>query len=177
MEKKERILLASYMMHTEWYEYECYLQYCECNDIEPAEDGSDEYWNWVNDEEEVYFDDFFGNLKCSEIENNTYAINYVLGLWDGKHEGMYVKTFETLSDAIKTTFESSRHYDGYMVTFADGEIKVSCLHHDGINVFTIKCVSKHGERAFRNLTKYDVEKWQAGFKKKDYFKKIKGFIY
>lgn len=175
--KEGRIILSSYMMNSEMYKYEYYLEYCKINGFEANEDNSDDYWKWVSFEEECNYNDFFENLKYCDAEKHKYAMTYTLREWDGKYDGIYVREFNGLSDAIKTAFGSSRYYEGYKVSFTDGEFIVSCLHHDGTNVFRIRCISKHGERAFDGLTKYDEEKWQERLNKKDNFKKIKSFSY
>lgn len=90
-----------------------------------------------------YFTEDFGDVGCGKLNNNTYEIQGVLGLWDGKHTIIPVRE-KSLSRAISKCIEKADDFaigeDRY------GNLKICTYHHDGQNLFTIKKVTDKGLR-------------------------------
>ena len=97
--------------------------------------------------EDRFTDDFgekYSNLSCSDLNNNEFEIQGVLGLWNGKHK-IIPERIKTLTRAIQRCFgddtlEFAIGEDAY------GNLWVSTYHHDGQNLFTIKKVTDKGLR-------------------------------
>jgi hypothetical protein len=170
--KKERTLIGSNYC-TDFYNYTMYVEWCEANEIEPAEKDSQEYYDWVSDEECIDYDDFFTNLSYSKADKEIrhYVITFDLGLWDGHHKGYVEKTFETLSEAIKEALNSSRDYQDYKVTYENGRVYVHGLHHDGTNILEIRLLSKKGESAL--VYRKSEPDWERAIENERNFKRLK----
>lgn len=159
MSKKVRKEFVLYDSREE-FEYEAYVEFCEINGIEPDVEGSDDYWDWVCQTRNDYYDDMMTNLSWTKID---YPLMIVgdLGLWDGRHsivpvpivsEG-YGRKFRasdyvgydvpSMKAAIKKCCEGRGTLD-VDVHYEDGLIKVCAHHHDGCNVFYIRKLSKKG---------------------------------
>lgn len=154
--KKEFVIYDS----MEELPYEDYVEFCKDNNIEPALEDSVEYWKWVRQLRNDYYDDLMANLSWTKID---YPLMIVgdLGLWDGRHSIVpipvhstgYGKKFHdcdyvgyeipSMKAAIKKCCEGNSILD-VDVHYEDGVIKVCAHHHDGCNVFYIRKLSKKG---------------------------------
>lgn len=165
--------------------YEDYVENCEINDCEPAEEDSQDYWDWVNETRAMYWDDLKMNMCYSKIDY-PLIITGSLGLWDGRHtiqpmiiesEG-YGRKFTTCDytgyelPSIKKAVEkacSGRSVEDFDVTYEDGVIYVNCYHHDGTNRFEIHKLSKKGIECAARF----IEREPFGELKKEWFAKIR----
>lgn len=170
--KKETTLIGTNYC-TDSYNYAMYVEWCNVNEIKPAGEDSQDYWDWVSEEERTEYDDFFGNLSYSKADKEIrhYVITFDLGLWYGHNKGYVEKTFETLSEAIKEAINSSRDYQDYKVTYKNGRIYVYGLHHDGTNIMEIMLLSKKGERAL--VYRKSEPDWERAIENEKNFKRLK----
>ena len=102
-----------------------------------------------------YFTDDFGdkysNLSCSSLNEGTYEIQGVLGLWNGK-KPIIPERHETLTATINRII-SDRDVNSFTIGEDQwGNLLISTYHHDGQNLFTIKKVTDKGLRCI-NLAK------------------------
>ena len=154
-EKKVVVLYDS----SEDFPYEDYVEFCEMNDIEPAGENSQDYWDWVSQTRSDYYDDLMSNLSWTKIDSPV-MITGSLGLWDGKHDIFpvvvksdgYGKKFSdgytgydtpSMKSAIQKCCDG-RDTLNVEVKFEDGKIVVYAHHHDGCNVFEIHVLSEKG---------------------------------
>ena len=131
------------------YPYSEYVDDCKANDIEPGEEYSNEYYDWVSDNIQMNLDDLFDDLNHGKYADKSFAIYGVLGLWDGKHE-IYPnpQISEGLVPTIKKCY-NGRSIDDFEILFdeSEGKFIVKAYHHDGTNVFEIKhCTTKWSVR-------------------------------
>lgn len=129
-------------------EYEEYLEHCRANDIEPQEEDSDDYWDYVTFMQELEMRDLKENLKYSSQNNTPVLITGTLQLWNGKPE-IYPMRCESLWDAIRRC-SNSNSIDKIRVEYDNGVVRVHASHHDGTNVFEIHKLSKKGIQTSEN---------------------------
>ena len=126
--------------------YDDYVAYCEDNDLEAKEEDSQDYWDWVSENQEDEIDCFYDNLY-DEIKGSDEPCLIIgdLGLWDGRHEIQPVY-MEDLASAVKKCV-NCRDINDFEVELNTerGEINVNAYHHDGCNSFVIKALSKKGQ--------------------------------
>lgn len=164
--------------------YDEYLEYCEDNGIEPKGENSNDFWNWVSETNDMYWDDMIENMKCSRLDT-PLMITGTLGLWTGRHDIKpvliesedYGKKFSdgtvgyhnpSILKAVLRTVTSSDYLD-IDICCKDGYIEVNCHHHDGTNSFAIRKLSKKGIAAVNSAIDRDID-----FEPKEYwFKAIK----
>ena len=126
--------------------YENYVEGCKVNHVEPQAEDSNDYWEYVYETRQMWFDDFFRyGLKSVLSHDKPCLISGTLGLWDGRHDIQPVKCVN-LAKAIKKCFGSC---DDYEVEFSYGVIYVTSYHHDGVNTFEIKLLSTRGVNAMQ----------------------------
>ena len=193
MKKQDRVcvtLIDTY--NNDGLEYKDYLEFCEDNDIEPADEDSMDYYDWLNDTTNMYIDDFFTNLVWSKIDYPV-MITGDLGLWNGRPSIVPVRVDSSNYATHYTNFKgecvayhkahyeepsiwkaikkcvSGRSIDDFKVRYNDGVIEVDAMHHDGTNTFYIHKLSKKGlERAESFENRYE------DYEPKDYwFSRIK----
>lgn len=169
VQEQARLIVGSYGA-TNNYTYEDYKEFCECNEIEPKGEDSQEYWDWVSEEQYRDWRDFLENLKYASANEGYYAITFNLGLWDGHHKGYISKVFNSLKDAIEECANSSRGYDDYKLEYENGMMYFYGMHHDGTNVLEIGRLSKAGERKL--VDKIDPD-WEKEIENEKNFKRIK----
>lgn len=136
--KKEVTLFSNDYNYSELYRE--YLDYCEDNGIEPQEDGSREYWDWVSEMERIYWEDLMDNLKYSKYSNNPVVVCGRLGLWNGSPE-IEPKRFDNIIDAIMACCSNC---DYITIKQYYSTIQVSASHHDGTNNFDIHFLNDKG---------------------------------
>ena len=179
-EKKVVVLYDS----REDFPYEDYVEFCEMNDIEPAGENSQDYWDWVSQTRSDYYDDLMSNLSWTKIDSPV-MITGSLGLWDGKHEihpvvmksEGYGRKFSTcdytgydipsLKAAIKKCCEGRDTLD-VEVKFEEDRIVVYAHHHDGCNIFDIRRLSEKGLK----LADEAVENGEVCCPEEDWFSPI-----
>ena len=141
---KEQVLFdsdreISYEEYSEWRK--------ECGE-EPKEEGSDDFYSYVNNMHEMEWEDFQTNIEYSEVcYNNFWSITGSLGLWYGRKEVSCV--VEGLNEAIMTCIGRC---DGYLrVAKKHSVVYVSFSHHDGTNYYELRALSPIGvERLMKN---------------------------
>lgn len=127
--------------------YEDYVEFCEDNDVEPDDENSYDFWNWLGEQIDLYFESDLDNIKCCEEYNTQVRLNGRLGLWDGKHdivETIYNSVYDAIKRICDATFDNTIE-----VKWVNGKIEVSQSHHDGTNYFEI--VPKDRRRKFPYL--------------------------
>ncbi len=143
------------------YKYEDYLEYCESNEIEPQDEDSNDYWDWVSDMISLDIEDAYSNIDCNQDANTMVVITGTLGLWYGnpeidpvfvESESEYHHTTKqrsyssALSLAIKKCAEGMDDVECYLDD-ETGCVEVIGHHHDGTNRFCIRKLSEFGKSA------------------------------
>ena len=131
MENKRYTILTTY---DDGFTYEDYVEYCEEMGYEPAEEDSEEYYEWVQEEVDCNYESDIDNIKCCKQYNVPVVINGVLGLWDGEHTIVPVE-MNSVYDAIEKCI--GRYGEYVKAEYEDGVIYVAVSHHDGTNHFEI----------------------------------------
>ena len=141
---KEQLLLDTTYIPS----YDEYVEYCRDNNVEPKQEDSDDYWDFVYRMQEMGVSDFFSNVEYSKLNNQYYwLITGCLGLWCG--ERVIDMTYEnSLKDAIKRCIGNC---DDVIIKKRGSVIYVTGLHQDGRNHFEIRALSEIGiDRLERN---------------------------
>lgn len=135
--KKEKITEWVAFDSDEDVPYEDYVENCKDNDREPDAEGSDAYWQYVRDTQEMFHDDFRANMKCCKLFPMV-ATGYA-GLWYGQVAGG--KVLHNVDDMLSMFSECDRvkiwqdkdgfHMNGY--------------HHDGTNSVDIRILNNRGK--------------------------------
>lgn len=126
----KRLIYDSQRLYT-LEEYNDYLYYTESNKPKKEEED-DEFYDWVSNMQQMDYDDFWMNLKCSEYNLPCY-VRGSLGLWNGKHE-IERRDFDNLESAMSACFGECNDAKVY----CDGNgVYVDAYHHDGCNHFKI----------------------------------------
>lgn len=122
------------------YSYKDYVEDCEDNGIEPAEEDSNNYWSWIHMRVWGDVDDFFVNLRYTEWDKTPCVISGRLGLWWGEPV-IENEMCDSLGEAIKKCWGSC---DDIEVTLENGVVHVSAMHHDETNYFEIRPLTARG---------------------------------
>jgi len=134
----EIVLFDSFMD----FDKDAIVNFCEANDINVPNEGSDEEYRIKAELLEFAEDDLINEtLSCCDVP---VLVTGRLGLWNSSPY-IIPKRYETAVDALRACVSNM---DGYKVTLEKGEIKVYAYHHDGCNTFIIHKLSRQG----RNLT-------------------------
>ena len=115
------------------FDYWDYVEFCEINNIEPAPEDSDDFYDWAAEETAADFDEDMANVKGFKPYQRRVTITGTLGLWDGRHEISPVER-ESVYDAIMACADGCADIE---VEWEDGVITVYGHHHDGTNVLKI----------------------------------------
>lgn len=126
------------------FTYDDYCDYCEDMGIEPAADGSSEFWDWCYDEAKVNYDSDLESLACSAIRDRWFLITGTLGLWWG-HPEIHPVLIKGILPAIRKCFGSCDDLDAEL-NIKEGVINVCSHHHDGTNCLTLLMLNKNGEK-------------------------------
>ena len=141
------------------YSYQDYINWCEEQEKEPAEEGSQQYWNWIGQMVQNDVDDFFDNLKYSDCAKQSCVISGTLGLWHGR-PGIEPVMTDNLEKAIRRCWDGCQDIT---VTLRDGVVHVEAMHHDGTNHFAIRPLTQRGEDRIRNGESISVSNhWHTG---------------
>jgi hypothetical protein len=159
------------------YDYKYYLEWCEDNDVEPAPDDSDEFYNWCYREQEFDVECFFDNLNYSS-KNPVVCLTGDLGLWYGRRdivpmmfesEKINGKPTSAITKAVKSCINGC---DYFMVALENGVLEVNGYHHDGCNTFYIRGLNSVGIAGFNDAEEAyedpepneswfkDIEEWE-----------------
>lgn len=115
------------------YTYEDYLDYCNDNELEPKDDESNDYYDWLSEQVDLDWEDFFDNIEYVDLCQRPVTVCGKLGLWWGSPTIEPTK-FDDLKSAILACAEGSWDLE---VTLDKGILSVVGYHHDGRNYFTI----------------------------------------
>ena len=139
------------------FTYEEYEDFCEDNGIEPGTDTSEEFYEWCAEEAANNWDCDMDNIRACKQYNVPCIITGSLGLWDGRHT-IQPERMESVYDAIQRCI-GGRGIDESVVQWVDGEIIVDAYHHDGVNIFTIRALSKKGiAKQYAEYKPYDTKR-------------------
>lgn len=139
--------LKSYTLCDTRYEvsYESYVDYCECNEVEPQGEDSEDFYDYVALMQTEEWTDLKTNLKYAKGESNEPCVILgSIGTWQGNREIQAV-VCDNVLDAITKCFGSCDDMDARM---KKGVIEVNAYHHDGTNSFEIYKLSKKGIDAY-----------------------------
>lgn len=160
-----------YDSQADW-EYEEYLDYCEEMGIEPAEEDSAEYYEFMSRQHEDDWDCFKDNMAYSKFKGQPCMITGSLGLWNGNPTIVPVLC-DDIMEAIEKCLNNRFSFE-CDITLNDGHIDVNIHHHDGTNCFEIWLLSKKGQREVER----PIYKWEKDYEpKKDWFKLINGYLF
>lgn len=109
-------------------------------ETETTEDPStDECWDWWYEEKDIEWNDVSYEMqRCT----GSFVIVGTLGLWNGKFKGSCLIRGDLL-EAIQKCLE-----DYNQIYMYNKQLHVDAIHHDGINKFVIKKLTKKGEDYF-----------------------------
>lgn len=141
MSKKQFTLVDTY---DSGLTYADYVDFCEANEITPAPEDSNDYYEWESDETQRLAEDFFENLRYVKFDTPV-IITGSLGLWNGRKE-IYPMVVESTDkpSLYNAVMKCVNGMDDFKVELSEGEIVVHGYHHDGTNIFTISKLSKKG---------------------------------
>lgn len=145
---------------TEIFPYESYVEECKINGIEPEDEDSSDYWEWVGETQTRYYQDELLNLAYFKDKDAPCLITGTLGLWNGNPD-IYPTYCNNVREAIKKCFRSG---DDIKLSYNNGVYECEVYHHDGTNSFCIHKLSKRGLQV--------VEAWGTNAKEcevKDYW--------
>lgn len=125
------------------FDYGEYLDYCEMEGYTPGDKDSLGFYEWAEDEARVNFESDMDNIRHHKPYNVPVVIEGSLGLWWGWPDIEPVRC-ESVYEALVRCI--GRDGDYFEVEYVDGVIEVTTMHHDGTNRFTIRALSKKGER-------------------------------
>lgn len=117
--------------------YSEYVEYCNDNGIEAKEDGSKEYWNYVNETLQMEYDDFKSNMaECKLFP--MVAVGYD-NVWYGHFRGG--KVLKDVNDLLGVFSSCDR-----IKIWQDKEgFHINGYHHDGINSAEIRIINNRGK--------------------------------
>ena len=115
--------------------YSDYVEWCKEMGIEPAEEDSGIYWDWIRQEIDDDVECFFENLKYETgVTSKPCVITGSLGLWWGRPT-IEPTECSDLAGAVRRCWGDC---DAVKVTGLDGVVYVEAYHHDGTNHFEIR---------------------------------------
>lgn len=117
--------------------YEEYVENCKDNDREPEAEGSQDYWNYVNDTLQMEHDDFKVNMESCKLFPMV-AVGYD-DLWYGKVRGG--KVLKDVDDLLGL-FSSC---DNIKIWQDKDGMHINGYHHDGTNYAELRPINKRGQ--------------------------------
>jgi len=128
--------------------YNDYLECCENNGVEPAGEGSSEYWDWVYEEVDNTIDCDLMNMEYSKIKDRLFVITGAVQLWDGRRTIKPV-FMRGLVDVIKKIWGSGDRRFLIELDTKDGIITSRLWSHDdpmGGTRLEVHMLNKNGEK-------------------------------
>lgn len=141
--RKGTYTLVNSMFDQSDFYYEDYVEDCEVNGIKPKPKDSHAYYEWCRDTAYENYEADMDNIAHCKAYQLPVVITGSLGLWWGKPEIEPV-----VCDSVYEAVQKCIGNDAVevKVEWSDGVINVEAYHHDGCNCFTIKALSKKGEK-------------------------------
>ena len=130
--------------------YNDYLECCEDNGVEPAGEGSSEYWDWVYEEVDNTIDCDLKNMEYSKIKDRLFVITGAVQLWDGRPTIKPV-FMRGLVDVIKKIWGSGERHFLIELDTKKGIITSRLWSHDdpmGSTHLEVRMLNKNGEKWF-----------------------------
>ena len=132
--------------YDQWYKE--YVEWCKENEIEPADDNSSDYWEWVGEQIELNIECDLENMEYSKIKDRTFVITGAVQLWNGRRT-IKPKFVHGLIPLIKLLWGSDdRHFDITLDT-EEGIITSRLWSHDdpmGNTRLEARMLNKNGEK-------------------------------
>ena len=125
-------------------------EFCECNDSEVPEEGSQAYWDIVNDTHEMEAEDFEGN--CPEI--GWCIMQGTCGLWDGPSDCGTVAEIGNGKELLRFAYTGRGIEDVRISVSKKDGLEISAYHHDGTNHYVLRQLTKAGKSFY--------DRWQSG---------------
>lgn len=133
MEQRDLILYDNY--NTENYDYyDYYCEVCAEDEIEPSDEDSPQYREWLWQTLQIEWESFMSNLKYDEENNVDCVVLGEVGLWYGRRD-IEPTYFKTLKDAIYACIKDCDYIT--ITQTEEGVIEVRASHHDGTHYFEI----------------------------------------
>jgi hypothetical protein len=164
MARKENLYSTDNYTREDFEDYVKYLT-SEDNDNYNVDDEHD-YWQWIEEQQRLDFEDLIVNLKYSAYGKNSVMVVGTLGLWYGKRD-IEPTYFENVEKAIYACISNCELQS---VERVGNTIEIVVAHHDGRNCFTLVFLSDKGhERYMRN--------GKVSLNNRENIKKIGDFIF
>lgn len=120
-------------------------------------------------ESDIAFDAMFDNKYANQL----YVVCGIADHWDGEHKGYFDWTANSIKMAI---LKANNGYDGY-ITVSEGDYGRLLLrigHHDGVNNFEVREVTKRGREMLDNYVDIgDILERQGTTRNVRYMKKYR----
>lgn len=156
------------------YDLDFYKEaYQECYDLtdeEMAEVTYNEFYEFLNDQLSMEWDDFCENLKYSKNNDVPCVIIGTLGLWHGRKDIVPVAC-DDLQTAINKCINNM---DYVSIKQNCGHLEVSAVHHDGTNTFEIYLLNDRGINAKNRI---ESGEGSAYLGNKCYHKALKNYLF
>ena len=149
-EKEKKTVFNILTNRTDGWEdcYDDYLEWCDMNNIEPAEKDSSEYWNWVYEEVDNTIDCDLMNMEYSKIKDRLFVITGAIQLWHGRPTIKPV-FMRGLVDVIKKIWGSGDRHFLIELDTKEGIITSRLWSHDdpmGSTHLEVRMLNKNGEK-------------------------------
>lgn len=102
-----------------------------------------ELWDFIAEDDRIYWDDFMDEVKFWDKTNNTgskVVLHGTCGTWRGSFAGGQI--FDSLQEAIEKAVDSKDYIT--IKIESDGEFLIEGVHHDGINRWYVKGITAKG---------------------------------
>ena len=138
MRDNERIIFDNYDLDKYFPVDEIKAIAYECEWIDQDEEPDDyQVSMWQQDEADRWIEDELSMMN-DYFDGKTVIFFGTLGLWDGRHAGGKIGTFEELYESAISDCGYVKMYDN------NGHLFLECSHHDGTNFFEIKELTPAG---------------------------------
>ena len=153
--KHGKFIILNSEIDTSAFTQEEYEDWCEANDLEVGDEY--DFYEYCAVETQAYYESDMENIEHCKEYKVPVVVTGTLGLWWG-HPEIKPERFESVADAIHRCINGSDCHD-VLVEYNDGVITVDCSHHDGVNSFTIKALSKKGiAKQFADYKEHDFKR-------------------
>lgn len=121
--------------------YDKYVEDCVLNDIEPQGQESKDYYDFVSEQRNLYFEDFRYNLKSN---SDYWIITGSVGLWCGRRKIIPTMVYGLWESILKCLGECN----DTKVVKRGNVIEVNSYHHDGQDCFEIRALTELGKERY-----------------------------